>query len=99
MPNDIALTMNCAIVSPDKLLFEGSIIKAIIPGFRQVLAILPDHTPLYTQLVAGDIIITSTNQQTKTFPIESGIARVRANTLTIITGFDVRGNVLGSQSL
>lgn len=87
------------IVSPDEVLYEGFVTKVTAPGLYQQLAILPDHTPLYAQLIKGAISITPLEGNVSTLNIDSGIIRVRANKTSIITGFDVRGDILGSKKL
>jgi len=94
-----ASTMECVVVSPDEVLFEGDITKMTVPGLKQVLAILPDHTPLYAQLASGPVILEMLDKPAVTLMIESGIVRVRSNQVTLITGFDVKGEVLGSEKL
>lgn len=95
-----ATSMQCVVVSPDETLFEGQIATMTVPGLKQTLAIMPDHTPLYAQLQSGRVTIKPTgNQAPVSIQIESGIIRVRSNSVTLITGFDVKGEVLGSEKL
>lgn len=75
------------IVNPDNLIFEDDVKKIIAPGSTQDIAILPDHTPLYSDLVKGEIEITLLNNQIKKIPIEGGIIRVKLNIVSIIVGF------------
>lgn len=94
-----ATQMSCVIVSPDETLFEGTVFKALVPGLKQELSIMPDHTPLYAQLKSGQITLNTTDQGTLKLSIEGGIVRVRSNQVTLVTGFDVKGEVLGSEKL
>ncbi len=75
------------IVSPDNLIFEDDVKKLIAPGSTQDIAILPDHTPLYSDLVKGEIEITLLNDQIQKISIEGGIIRVKLNIVSIIIGF------------
>lgn len=77
------------IVSPDATLFDGRAVKMIAPTILQDVAILPDHTPLYTQLKPGILTIHDPLGQTKTVTIEGGIMRVKRNRVSIIIGFDI----------
>jgi F-type H+-transporting ATPase subunit epsilon len=74
------------IVTPDKTLFEGESTRVIAPGIFQEIAVLPDHTPLYAQLIKGDIKVKTGNDE-QTFPVESGIIRVKQNRVSIVLGF------------
>lgn len=94
-----ASQMDCVVVSPDEVIFEGKVTKLIVPGLKQELSILPDHTPLYAQLKTGQIQIFPVSSSSETMNIESGIIRVRSNQISIITGFDVKGEILGSEKL
>ena len=76
------------IVSPDEVVFEDTATKVLVPGTEQELAILPDHTPLYAQVLKGDIKITLSNGSEKVVPVESGVMRVKLNKVSIILGFD-----------
>lgn len=75
------------IVNPNKLIFEDDVKKIIAPGSTQDIAILPDHTPLYSDLIKGEIEITLLNDKTQKIPIEGGIIRVKLNIVSIIIGF------------
>jgi F-type H+-transporting ATPase subunit epsilon len=86
-------TFTLLIVSPDETLHEGEVTKVLVPGISQELAILPHHTPLYAQLVKGDITIFQSQSDKKTLPIEGGIVRVKHNRVSILVGFDTRENI------
>ena len=75
------------IVTPDEPIFEDTATRLIAPGIIQDIAILPDHTPLYSELQKGDLEITLENKQVKTIPIDGGILRAKNNQVTVITGF------------
>lgn len=79
--------LNLIITNPDEVVFEGSVNRVIAPGLFQDMAILPEHTPLYAQLKDGDIEITLSNNQTRTFAIDGGVIRVKNNKVSIIVGF------------
>lgn len=81
-------SFNLIIVSPDETVLETTAKKIIVPGSIQELAILPNHTPLYSELIKGTIKIELTNGKTQEIDIDSGIIRVRRNKVSIILGFD-----------
>ena len=85
--SDPSTEFSVVVVSPDEVLFEDSAIKIMAPGIEQEIAILPDHTPLYAELIKGTIVITKTDESEKEFPIESAILRVKQNRVSIILGF------------
>jgi len=87
-PSLAPTSFHLVVVSPDKTLIETEASKVIVPGIMQELAILPDHTPLYSELIKGVIHITTTAGKVKEIDIESGILRVRQNHCSIILGFE-----------
>lgn len=89
MVDAIAEQFSLVIVSPDEVMFEGDVVKLLVPGTEQQLAILPDHTPLYAILLAGTIEVTDTTGTVQMIAIDGGILRSRVNSVTIITGFDI----------
>ena len=83
-----ATEFTVVIVSPDKVLMETKATRLMAPARLQEIAILPDHTPLYTEVIKGEIVITETDGAEKRVPIESGIMRVKQNKVSVILGFD-----------
>lgn len=75
------------IVNPDKILYEEEIVRAFLPTKLGRVAILPQHTPLYTELVQGKINIDEKNGGTFEKEIDGGIARMKDNRLKILIGF------------
>lgn len=76
------------IVSPDSTVLETTAKKVMVPGSLQELAILPNHTPLYSVLLKGTIKIEAADGRLQEVDIEGGIIRVRRNRVSIILGFD-----------
>lgn len=74
------------IVTPDKVLFESKAKRVMLPGYFQELAILPDHTPLYSELINGEVVVETENE-TRKFPVDTGIVRVKQNKVTVVVGF------------
>ena len=77
------------VVTPENILFEGQVKKLVAPGIYQDIAILPDHTPLYAQLVKGDLSLITDTGNPQTLPIDGGILRVKQNVASVIVSFDV----------
>ena len=75
------------IVSPDELVLQTEATKMLVPGIMQELAILPNHTPLYSDLLKGTVKVFLLDGKTKEIDIEGGILRVRQNQVSIILGF------------
>lgn len=91
-PPEPSEDFNLAIITPDEVVFEAKVKQLIAPGYFMDLAILPNHTPLYAQLKKGSIDVKLTTNESKSFPVESGIIRVKNNQVTIIIGFEAPEN-------
>lgn len=72
------------VIDPNKLVFEGEADYVVAPGPQGSLGILPGHTPMFAELVKGDVYIAGKNEQL--LNIEAGILKVRADTVTILIG-------------
>ncbi len=83
----MASSLQLVITTPDDTVFEGEVERVMAPGPQGEIAILPDHTPFYTQLAKGDIEIYAQGDIEK-IPIDGGIIRASQNQVTVIVGFD-----------
>lgn len=72
------------VINPKKVIFEGEASFVLAPGKQGSLGIMPQHTALYAELVAGDLVIESDAPQT--IPIERGIIKVRNDVVTVLIG-------------
>lgn len=79
--------LDLVIVSPDETLFEGQVRRLLAPGIFQQIAILPNHTPIFAQLIKGVLTLTLTDLTEKNIDIEGGIVRVKSNKVSLLTGF------------
>ena len=74
--------LNLEIVTPEKRAYSGSARMVVVPGAEGELGILPDHMPLMTQILPGEVQVTtesggksssvllSTDSEVTTFPDE-----------------------------
>lgn len=85
--------MEMVVVNPDKVLWEGKATRVVVPGFVQELSILPNHTPLYSQLKPGKVVIYSEAGNNEALEIDGGIVRVKHNKVSIIVGFETKDEV------
>ncbi len=80
-------SLDILVVDQDQTIYEGPGDSIIGPGKEGIeIGILPFHTPFYTKLYKGELRIFNKGQ-TKTIPIEGGIARVINNNVIILVGF------------
>lgn len=75
------------IVNPDKVVYEGIAKQAFAPGPFGEIALLPGHTPIYTELVEGKLIIEEKNGKKTEKKIDGGVVRMKKNIVKILVGF------------
>ncbi len=86
LPTEIPGEMDVAVVNLGSVMYEGKAktIIATSPGGN--VAILPGHTPLFTKLDKGTLIIDNGKGQ-KEIDIDGGVAKITQNKVTILVGF------------
>lgn len=86
LPTVIPEEIDLVVVTMDQVSFEGKIKSLIAPGPWGNFAILPGHTPLFTKLEKGTLVIHSTTESTE-INIEGGIAKITQEKIVILIGF------------
>ncbi len=72
------------IVTPEALIFSGEVKFAVIPGIEGGLGILPEHMPLMTQILPGELSII--NQEGELiFAVGEGFLEVRPDRVSILS--------------
>lgn len=79
--------LDVIIVNPNEVYFEGQAKKVYAPGKISQLAFLPQHTPMFSELIQGEIQVETNKGEMKNFKIESGVAKVNNNLLSILISF------------
>ena len=70
------------VVHPDRVLFEGETGYLVAPGRQGDLGIMPGHTPLFAELVKGEIHLLGEKEEI--VAIEGGIIKVRGDSVTVL---------------
>jgi len=72
------------IVSPEKILFDGSVHIVQLPGTEGTFSILHNHAPIISSLQKGDVIYqTQKDTESKSVSINSGFVEVNKNVVTV----------------
>ncbi|MCX7726849.1 MAG: F0F1 ATP synthase subunit epsilon [Chitinispirillaceae bacterium] len=66
-------TFNCVIVSTDKCIFKGEVWQVKVPAVSGFFSIRKDHAPIVSVLQRGIIEIAFSEENRKTFSINSGV--------------------------
>ena len=72
------------VISPEKVLFEGSVDSVVAPAFDGEVGILPRHAPLMTLLGTGELRLGA-GGSTGRFRVEGGFLQVLNDTVRVVT--------------
>ena len=76
------------VINPDDVVFDGEAEYVLAPTTKGTVGILPGHTPLFAEVTQGEIIISHASGEDEKFSVDSGILKVRADTVTILIGLE-----------
>ncbi|MCP4290572.1 MAG: ATP synthase F1 subunit epsilon [bacterium] len=82
----MAKSFKVNIVTPDKAVFEGDSISAIIPGLAGYLGVWANHAPLVGAVVPGVVQLkTDDSGNEKHFSVGTGFVEISDNTVNVMT--------------
>ncbi len=64
--------MNISILTPDKEVFQGSVVSVKVPGTMGEFQVLKNHAPIVSSLEKGTVTLVTSGGQYKFFDEESG---------------------------
>ena len=73
------------IISPTGVIFKDEVDMVIAPSLDGEIGILPNHTPLLTNLKKGEVRVKK-NDSVKKFNIEGGILEAMPDKVIILAG-------------
>ena len=76
--------LTVSVISPEKVLFEGTASAVVAPGFDGELGILTGHAPLMTVLGAG-VLRLEGEREAHRFQVQGGFLQVVDNTVRVVT--------------
>jgi F-type H+-transporting ATPase subunit epsilon len=74
------MPLHVALVSPERIVFEGDVDSVRAPAFDGELGILPKHAPMVTMLGTGIIHLGASQ-----FKVEGGVLQVVDDQVRVIT--------------
>lgn len=77
------MTINCEIVSQDRVVFKGEADIVVLPGQEGQMGILPRHAPVLTALNYGIITVRLKGQE-EHFTVAGGVAEILPEKVTIL---------------
>jgi F-type H+-transporting ATPase subunit epsilon len=85
----MAATLKLEIVTPEAKTFSDDVDMVTLTGGEGEMGILPQHMPLMTQLVAGEIIANKGNE-TIFLAVGDGFVQVTGERVSILTDMAIR---------
>jgi len=76
--------LSVQVISPERVLFEGSVDSVVAPAFDGEVGILTQHAPMMTLLGKGELRLGAGGSAGK-FRIEGGFLQVLNDTVRIVT--------------
>jgi F-type H+-transporting ATPase subunit epsilon len=87
MPN----TLKLEIVTPEARTYSDNVEMVTLPGIEGEMGVYPQHVPLMTQLVPGEIIIRKDGQDLF-LAVGDGFVEVTAEKVSVLTDMAVRSD-------
>jgi F-type H+-transporting ATPase subunit epsilon len=76
--------LTVSVISPEKILFEGTARSVVAPGHDGELGILPGHAPLMTVLGTGVLRLEGSDGGSR-FRVQGGFLQIVDNVVRIVT--------------
>lgn len=75
---------NLLIMTPEKTLYQGNVVAAIIPGQEGIFEVLAHHASLVTLVKSGSIEIIKENHERESLTIPEGFFEFHHNQATLL---------------
>ena len=85
----MAYTLKLEIVTPDATTFSDDVEMVTLPGVEGEMGVYPQHVPLMTQLVPGEITVRKDGQDLY-LAVGEGFVEITAEKVAILTDMAVR---------
>jgi len=84
-------TLKLEIVTPEAKIFSDDVDMVTLTGLEGEMGILPQHMPLMTQLVAGEITVNK-GKETFFLAVGDGFVQVTGDRISILTDMAIRAD-------
>jgi F-type H+-transporting ATPase subunit epsilon len=86
------------VVTPEELIFSGSVDYVSVPGAEGELGILPNHSPLMTTLKAGAVRVRKGNEEIS-IAVGGGFIEVRPDRVIVLADMAERDDLIDEQKV
>lgn len=80
----MAKTMQVRVVTPEKVVFEGTARSLVAPAWDGRVGVLPAHAPFLTLLGSGPLEVDSGSGARQSFGISGGVMKVESNQVMVL---------------
>jgi len=87
----MANTLKLEIVTPEARTYSDDVEMVTLPGVEGEMGVYPQHVPLMTQLVPGEIIVRKDGQDTF-LAVGEGFVEITAERIAILTDMAIRSD-------
>lgn len=91
-------TMQVEVVSAEQEIFSGKATMVIVTAQAGELGIYPQHTPLLTNLKAGDVRVQTEDGEEQVIYVSGGILEVTPKKVTVLSDTAIRATDLDEAS-
>ena len=81
-------TLKLEIVTPDAVVYSEDVEMVTLPGMEGQMGILPQHVPLMTQMVPGEMIVRKSGQD-RFLAVGEGFVEITGDRVAILTDMAV----------
>lgn len=78
-----AKTLELRLIAPEETLYDGHVVSVALPGSICPFEVLPDHAPIVSTLVRGNVSWVSADGGHGCVPIFSGVVMVEDNKVDV----------------
>ena len=93
----MASTLRLEIVTPQAKTYSEEVDAVSLPGLEGDMGVYPNHTPLMTQIVAGEIRVVQ-NGQPKFLAVGAGFVEITGNQVSVLTDMAVQADNIDEQA-
>ena len=79
------MSFRCVVVTPEQQALDETVTQAILPAHDGMIGIQTNRAPLLVKLGIGPLRVDLQGGKQRTFFVDSGIAQMKDNVLTVLT--------------
>ena len=84
------MTLHVQVVTPEKVIYESEADEIILPTVSGEITVLPEHVPLLSQLVSGELRI-KVHGKTERLVVVGGFVEITPKEVTVLADYAVHG--------